>query len=47
MSDNIEYLYSYRSIEKLFKFHELENLEIYFSKRTFIIDGKHYICLPK
>jgi len=32
MEGKLEYLYRYRSIQKLFEYKELENLEIYFAK---------------
>lgn len=38
MSEPVDNLYRYRSIEKLFQFHELENLEIYFSKPSDLND---------
>ena len=39
------FIYRYRSIEKLFKFNELENLEIYFSKPEELNDHTtgHYV----
>lgn len=38
MTENIDFIYRYRSIEKLFRFQELENLEIYFSKPSELND---------
>ena len=38
MPEDIDFLYRYRSIDKFFKFHELENLEIYFSKPSELND---------
>lgn len=32
------FIYRYRSLEKIFKFNELENLEIYFSKPSELND---------
>ena len=32
------FIYRYRSLEKIFKFNELENLEIYFSKQSELND---------
>ncbi len=38
MTEKLEYIYRYRSIDKLFKYKELENLEIYFSKPSELND---------
>lgn len=38
MTEKLEYIYRYRSIDKLFEYKELENLEIYFSKPSELND---------